>query len=144
MDEMLKLGQKLGMFLQGGEMIELVGDVGAGKTTLVKGIALGLEIDEPIQSPTFTISRLYEARDDIQLAHYDFYRLQDAGIMNDEIHEVLNDPLSVTIVEWAGAVKGILPDDRLTITLSSPSETQRQLIFDAQGEVSRSLMEKLK
>ena len=67
--EMKALGRTIGQALAGGEVIELVGDVGAGKTTLTKGLAEGLVITEPIQSPTFTISRVYDARDEIGRAH---------------------------------------------------------------------------
>jgi tRNA threonylcarbamoyladenosine biosynthesis protein TsaE len=83
--EMKLFGEKIGSFLRGGETIELVGDVGAGKTTLTKGIALGMGVDEDVQSPSFTISRLYTTPGGISLAHYDFYRLSDAGIMGDEL-----------------------------------------------------------
>lgn len=123
-------GEQIGRHLKGGEVIELVGDVGAGKTTLVKGIARGLAIDEDVQSPSFTISRVYDGRDGLQLAHYDFYRLADAGIMADELHETLRDPQTVTIIEWADIVDGVLPDHRLRITFSSPSESTRSLVLD--------------
>lgn len=128
---MKRLGEKLGLVLTGGEIIELVGDVGAGKTTLVKGIAKGLLIDEDIQSPSFTISRVYDCRDDLVLAHYDFYRLQDAGIMIDELHETLHHPKTITIVEWADIVKGILPPEKISIRITPLSETARKLEITA-------------
>lgn len=58
---MQRLGQVIGRSLKGGEVIELIGDIGAGKTTLTKGVAKGLDITEPVQSPTFTISRVYQS-----------------------------------------------------------------------------------
>lgn len=121
------LAEKLGAALRGGEIIELVGDVGAGKTTFVKGLARGLKIDDDVQSPTFTISRVYAARDDLSLAHYDFYRLNDAGIMKDELAEMMQDPKTITIIEWADIVEGVLPKDRLTIHFEAPSEMSRKL-----------------
>lgn len=114
---MQRLGAKLGAVLHGGEVIELVGDVGAGKTTLTRGIADGLGVNESIQSPTFTISREYEARDNLRLVHYDLYRLQEAGIMNDDIAEAMHDPSTVVVVEWAGVVNDTLPEDRCTISI---------------------------
>lgn len=141
--EMKQLGERIGSFLQGGEIIELVGDVGAGKTTLTKGLAKGLRVDEDVQSPSFTISRVYEARDELVLSHYDFYRLHDAGIMADELHETLHDPKSVTIIEWAEIVSGVLPDDNLRVMITSPSETSRRIEFLAGGKKSRELLEKL-
>lgn len=133
--ETRRLAEKLGSFLKGGEVIELVGDVGAGKTTFVKGLARGLHIDEDVQSPSFTISRLYEARDDLRLAHYDFYRLADAGIMNDELAETIRDPRVVTVIEWADIVEGVLPKTRLTIVFETPTETSRKLTFSGQPEL---------
>jgi len=120
-------GELVGSRLKGGELIVLVGDVGAGKTTFTKGLAKGLLIDEDIQSPSFTISRNYEARDGIVLAHYDFYRLNDAGIMANELHESIHDPAMVTIIEWADIVEGVLPEDRMTIVFEPKSENERTL-----------------
>lgn len=141
--DMNALGKKLGALLRGGEIIELIGDVGAGKTTLTKGIAAGLAIDEDIQSPSFTISRVYSGRDDLTLSHYDFYRLQDAGIMAEELHETIRDPQTVTVIEWANIVTGILPDDRLTVHLEPLSETSRHIEIGASGDTSERLREAL-
>lgn len=139
--EMKEFGARLGVLLRGGETIELVGDVGAGKTTLTKGIAGGMQVEEDVQSPSFTISRVYQAKEGLELAHYDFYRLHDAGIMANELHETLYDPKSVTIIEWADIIKGILPEDHLSIRLASPSETTRRVEMVAGGAVSASLVE---
>jgi tRNA threonylcarbamoyladenosine biosynthesis protein TsaE len=141
--EMKALGSKIGALLNGGEIIELIGDVGAGKTTLAKGIASGLGVDEDVQSPSFTISRVYETANNVQLAHYDFYRLQDAGIMAAELHETVSDPHSVTLIEWAEIVGGVLPADRLSITISSPSETSRDVSLKAGGEKSEQILKGL-
>lgn len=133
------LGEKLGRLLKGGEVIELVGDVGAGKTTFVKGLAAGLAIDEDVQSPSFTISRTYDARDHLQLAHYDFYRLNDAGIMADELTETTQDPGTITVIEWADIVEGVLPLNRLRMAFVSPSETSRILTIDGDDGVVEQL-----
>ena len=137
--QMKDFGAKLGALLHGGEIIELIGDVGAGKTTLTKGIARGMGIDEDVQSPSFTISRVYEIPTHVRLAHYDFYRLHDAGIMADELHETLHDPRAVTVIEWAEIVSGILPKDRLTIHIIPVSEDARRLELQPGGEVSQAL-----
>lgn len=121
-DDMKSFGRRLGEQLHGGEVLELVGDVGAGKTTLVKGIGQGLEIDEDVQSPSFTISRVYQARDGLELHHYDFYRLGDAGIMSYELEESVNDPKVITIIEWAQTVQDVLPVSRGQITISYTPE----------------------
>jgi len=126
-DAMKRLGESIGQSVKGGEVFELVGDVGAGKTTFVKGLAKGMGSVDDVQSPSFTINRIYQGRDDLQLVHYDFYRLQDAGILADELREFVNDPTTVTVIEWADIVEGVLPDSRFTLTLASPTETTRTI-----------------
>jgi tRNA threonylcarbamoyladenosine biosynthesis protein TsaE len=142
-NEMKAFGAKLGALLNGGEIIELIGDVGAGKTTLAKGIAGGLGVDEDVQSPSFTISRVYETANNLQLAHYDFYRLQDPGIMAAELHETVSDPRTVTLIEWAEIVGGVLPTDRLSISITSPAETVREISLTSGGEKSDHLLKEL-
>ena len=139
-EEMKQIGARLGALLHGGETIELIGDVGAGKTTFTKGIAVGLDVDEDVQSPSFTISRVYDGRQSLRLFHYDFYRLQEAGIMHNEIAETLQNPRAVTLIEWAGVVKGVLPADRLSISIQSPTEHSRRLTMTASGQVSHRLL----
>jgi len=141
--EMRGLGERLGVLLSGGETIELVGDVGAGKTTLVRGVAHGMGIEETVQSPSFTINRVYDTAHGHRLVHYDFYRLTDPGIMREELREAMSEPLTTSIIEWADSVEQTLPDDRLTIHIQTTSEQGRQLTFQAGGKRSRSLLEKL-
>lgn len=131
---MKALGESIGRTLHGGEVFELVGDVGAGKTTFVKGLAKGLEIDDDVQSPSFTISRTYDGRDELQLVHYDFYRLEDPGIMTSEVAEMTRDPLTVTVIEWADIVEGVLPESRITARFASPTETTRTIAFSRDFE----------
>ena len=97
--------------------IELVGDVGAGKTTFTKGLARGLEITEEITSPTFTISKVYENSRGQKLVHYDFYRLENPGIMVEDLFENLHDPRTVTVIEWADTVSEILPANHLRLEI---------------------------
>ena len=123
--DMIDFGAKLGAELRGGEVIELIGDVGAGKTTFTKGLAKGLAIAETVQSPSFTISRVYDGR--LELVHYDFYRLNNAGVMALELADNLSDAEKVVVIEWAVTVADILPKERIRIKISSPSETERVL-----------------
>lgn len=143
-DEMMRdYGARLGRALRGGEVLELIGDVGAGKTTLTKGIATALGITEPVQSPTFTISRAYATPGGLELHHYDFYRLNEAGIMSDDIQEVMARPENITVIEWAGAVNQVLPADRLVVTIAATSENERQLDITATGETARALLQRM-
>lgn len=136
-------GARLGRALRGGEVLELIGDVGAGKTTLTKGIATALGITEPVQSPTFTILRAYTTPGGLGLHHYDFYRLNEAGIMSDDIQEVMARPENITVIEWAGAVNQVLPADRLVVTIAATSENERQLDITATGETARALLQRM-
>ncbi len=140
---MKQLGEAIGQSLSGGEVLELVGDIGAGKTTLTKGIAQALGISEPVQSPTFTISRVYDSPKGLRLVHYDFYRLSEAGIMGDEIREAMDDD-SVVVVEWAGAVDDDLPKDRLVVKITTISEEERLVEFHPGGKKSTELWQKIK
>ncbi len=139
-DEMLRLGTMLGASLRGGEVIELIGDVGAGKTTFTKGLALGLGIVDDVQSPTFTVSRIYPARDDLVLAHYDFYRLNEPGVLKLELEQAVHDVGMVTVLEWGDIVEGVLPDDRLQIRFLAQSETDRLVTMTAHGEHAQELV----
>jgi len=115
--ELIELGRKFGASLKGGEVIELVGDVGVGKTTFTKGLAQGLGITNTINSPSFMIMKSYLSPGGITLNHYDFYRLDDAGIMKSQIAESIGDSKAITVVEWAKGVTGILPKNRQIIEI---------------------------
>lgn len=142
LEEMLDFGRTIASRLRGGEVIELVGDVGAGKTTFTKGLATGLGVQDTVQSPTFTISREYATSGTLHLVHYDFYRLDDAGIMADELAETLAESSNVTVVEWAETVASVLPKDRLTlaINLVADDETTRELTWNVDSKVAQRLL----
>lgn len=136
-EQLEQLGERLGTLVQGGECIELVGDVGAGKTTLTKAIARGMGITEPITSPTFTISNRYQAPSGLSLVHYDFYRLADPGIIASELAEAADDDRAVVVVEWAGIVEDVLPTTRLVIRIEPVSEDQRSLRVSGADELRK-------
>jgi tRNA threonylcarbamoyladenosine biosynthesis protein TsaE len=141
LDEMMRFGRALGAQCRGGEVIELVGDIGAGKTTLTKGIAAGMQIDDDIQSPTFTLSRTYTTMSGITLAHYDFYRLSDPGLLSLELQDAATSADTTTVVEWADTVQHVLPKDRVTIQIDVTNEDGRHLVLRAGGPHSRAVLE---
>lgn len=114
--ELIRAGEELGKTLKPPYFIELVGDVGAGKTTFVKGLAKGLGISDEITSPSYTISKCYQ-NDNITLNHYDFYRLDDPGIMSEDLEESLSDKDTITVVEWADIVRNTTQDAVIKITI---------------------------
>lgn len=115
LEEMNRFASYIGERCEGGEVIELVGDVGTGKTTFTKGLATGLGVADDVQSPSFTISRVYAARDGLELHHYDFYRLSEPGIAQYDVAESVGDPKAVTVIEWGETVHGVLPQNRTVI-----------------------------
>lgn len=121
-----QLGESIGKALKGGEVIELVSDLGGGKTTFVRGLVRGLGSSDKVASPTFTISKRYDAHD-LEVHHFDFYRLHEAGIIADELAEVAGDPKAVVVVEWADVVQHVLPGDRLAIVIKQTPSGSRQL-----------------
>lgn len=142
-DAMKLLGGRLGAAVTGGEVIELVGDIGAGKTTFTKGLALALGVTEDVQSPTFTISRVYESSRGVRLAHYDFYRLNEAGIMRAELEESVQDMATVTVIEWAEVVADVLPADSIQVAIVASGETSRTVTITAGGERSNAVLREL-
>ena len=124
--EMLNFGQTFAK--QPPHVIELIGDVGAGKTTFVRGLAQGLGINSPITSPSFTISKSYALPNKKgNLIHYDFYRLQDPGLMIEDLQESLSDPGNVVIVEWGESISNLLPSNRTIIKINYTETDSRNL-----------------
>lgn len=124
--EMIEYGKKLAQSLQAPQVLELLGDVGAGKTTLTRGIADGLGIQEPVSSPSFTISKEYQGKK-YRLVHYDFYRLNDPGIMSEDLLDSISDDKTITIVEWGESIRDVLPENRLKITIKNLDENTREI-----------------
>lgn len=123
-DQTQKLAMAIGGRLRGGELIELVSDLGGGKTTFTQGLAAGAGTKDAVASPTFTISRVYKTPV-FDIHHFDFYRLNNAGLAAYELHDVLYDPQIVVVVEWGDVVEHVLPEDRLTIRITQSGDTSR-------------------
>ncbi|HEY5442299.1 MAG TPA: tRNA (adenosine(37)-N6)-threonylcarbamoyltransferase complex ATPase subunit type 1 TsaE [Candidatus Saccharimonadales bacterium] len=121
--------------MRGGEVIELVSDLGAGKTAFVRGLVAGLGSLDTVHSPSFTLSNQYRAKD-LTLYHFDFYRLKEAGIMRDELAEVLADPKAVVAVEWPDIIEDVLPAQRLSITIKPTGINDREFTFSYPDNLS--------
>lgn len=109
-------------------------DLGGGKTTFVRGLARGTGTTDKVASPTFTISKVYEA-DKFEIHHFDFYRLHEAGVVADELAEVIGDLKVVVVIEWADVVQHVLPEKRLTIIFAQTPEGTRALTFMCHEEL---------
>ena len=130
--EMHELGARIGAQLKAGDLLLLNGDLGAGKTVLVQGIAHALGITG-VTSPTFVISKSYNAV--LPLIHVDVYRLLDSGkaaLFLDDLDLDSDRENSVTVIEWGGAESARLSDQRLEITIDR-SEEVRRVSFNCVG-----------
>jgi tRNA threonylcarbamoyladenosine biosynthesis protein TsaE len=125
-EETEAVAEKIGKVCKGGEVIELISDLGGGKTTFARGLARGIGSTGVVSSPTFTISKVY-AGPKLKMYHFDFYRLDDAGLMAHELHDAIDDPVGVIAVEWGEVVSQVLPDKRLTVSITPSGEDVRQL-----------------
>lgn len=124
-------------------MIELVSDLGGGKTTFVQGLVAGLGYAGPVTSPTFTLSNIYRLPGARELHHYDLYRLGEAGVIGAELSEDIGEDGIITVIEWAGVAQNYLPADRLIISFDVTGDSQRHLSFSAGGPHSAKIVEGL-
>jgi tRNA threonylcarbamoyladenosine biosynthesis protein TsaE len=127
-----RVGMRLGNLLQRGDLICLQGDLGAGKTTLVQGLARGWGSLDPVSSPTFIIVNIYRRPNAGQLFHMDAYRLESAP----EAAELDIDGMlaqGALLVEWPERVQAILPDEHLWISFDYVAEENRQMVIKATG-----------
>jgi tRNA threonylcarbamoyladenosine biosynthesis protein TsaE len=133
--ETQSLGVHLASWLCSGDVLALVGDLGAGKTAFTQGLARGLGIATPVTSPTFTLINEYRTAAGIKLQHVDCYRADDAPL---EMWDAgLADLLAgedIVVIEWADRILGLLPAEYIAITFDYMDEDRRRLRFMAHGE----------
>ena len=117
------LGHKIAKLVPNGTVIALSGDLGAGKTTLVRGVARGLNIKEVVQSPTFNIMKIY-LKGERPLIHIDAYRLAD---LNTDIglDEYIGYETGITMIEWPDFIKELLPKNVINVKITSTGEHSR-------------------
>ena len=114
--ETFELGRQIGQRAKAGEVYTLIGDLGAGKTVLTQGVAAGLGIEEPVNSPTFTIVQMYE-EGRLPFYHFDVYRIGDVEEMEEIGYEDCFYGEGVCLIEWANLVQEILPQSYWQITI---------------------------
>lgn len=116
-EETFAAGKKLGEQAQAGDVFALLGDLGVGKTVFTQGFARGLGIEEPVNSPTFTILQIYE-EGRMPLYHFDVYRIGDPEEMDEIGFEEYTEGDGVCLIEWANLIEEILPPGTRTITIA--------------------------
>jgi tRNA threonylcarbamoyladenosine biosynthesis protein TsaE len=121
-----QIAEKLGHRLRGGETIELVSDLGGGKTTFVRGLVRGLGSHDRVRSPSFTLANQYQAGE-LTLYHFDFYRLDDPGIAANELAEVIANPKAIVVIEWSTIVAQLLSTPHLIVSLKQTDNNVREV-----------------
>ena len=120
-EETFALGEELGKIAKPGEVYTLIGDLGVGKTVFTQGIAKGLQIDEPICSPTFTIVQVYE-QGRMPFYHFDVYRIGDIEEMEEISYEDYFYGEGLSLIEWANLIEEILPENYKEIRIEKDLE----------------------
>ncbi len=120
-EETEQLGYQIGQGAHPGDVITLIGDLGVGKTVFTQGIARGLEIDEPICSPTFTIVQVYDSGR-MPFYHFDVYRIGDVEEMDEIGFEDYVYGEGLSLIEWANLIEDILPKRRTEIRIEKDLE----------------------
>lgn len=122
-EETQEIGKRLGERLEPGDFINLVGELGAGKTTFTQGLARGLSSTEYVTSPTFTLINEYTGR--IPLYHFDVYRLGDVSEMEDLGYDEYFSGDGATVIEWGDRVEEVLPEERLDVFLEYEDDNRK-------------------
>lgn len=134
------LGEKLAQHLRAGDVLLLLGDLGAGKSELTRGIAKGLGVTATVASPSFTIMNVYE-EGRVPLYHFDWYRLNDV----EELYEMGMDEYlggdGVAVVEWPSQCPEAIPESYLEVKITPVSETEREITLTPCGDFRRISLE---
>ncbi len=124
-EETISLGEKFAQKLVGQETVLLNGDLGAGKTHFTKGIALGLNINDVVTSPTFVLHNIYQGR--LTLNHFDFYRINLDEAMNLGLDEYFNQKNAVSVIEWSSNIVELLPKNCIVVNIERVDDNIRRI-----------------
>ena len=136
--ETIEVGKTLGSKLKENDVVLLIGDLSAGKTTFTKGIGQALGVKRVINSPTFTIVKEYSG-EELKLYHLDLYRLD--GVNNDFDLEEYFTMGGISVIEWPYQVKEILPNEYVLVTINRINEDERKIIIETIGSRYDNLFE---
>jgi tRNA threonylcarbamoyladenosine biosynthesis protein TsaE len=141
-DETRAFAERLGRLSEAGDVLCLIGELGAGKTTFTQGLALGLDLppDEPINSPTFTLVAEHHGGR-LPLYHFDVYRLIDSSGLYGLAYDDYLDSDGIVVIEWADKVADALPADRLELVFTTTKEEERDLTLTPYGKRAGQLMQ---
>ena len=126
LEETKEFGIKLGKLLNGGDILCLNGDLGAGKTTLTKSIGIGLGVTDYITSPTFALINEYEGR--VPVYHFDVYRLENVEDLYDLGFDDYFYGKGISIIEWADKIEKLLPEERIVLDIEKGEDENSRVI----------------
>ena len=135
-EETFEVGRKIGMNAKPGQIYTLTGDLGVGKTVFTQGVASGLGITEPVNSPTFTIIQEYEDGR-LPFYHFDVYRIGDLEEMEEIGYDDYFFGQGICLIEWAELIEEILPEKRIEVTIEKDLEKgfeYRKITIEERGE----------
>ncbi|MDH3975835.1 MAG: tRNA (adenosine(37)-N6)-threonylcarbamoyltransferase complex ATPase subunit type 1 TsaE [Deltaproteobacteria bacterium] len=142
-EETIALGERLGTFVKSGQVVALIGELGAGKTTLAKAIARGLGVadDVIVSSPSYTLVNEYDGR--FPLYHFDLYRLEGAHDIHDLGYDEYLEGEGVSLLEWADIAPELLPKEHLEIRMEIINDKERKMTLKARGKDSERILDRL-
>ena len=135
-EETFEVGRTIGMNAKPGQIYTLTGDLGVGKTVFTQGVAAGLGITEPVNSPTFTIVQVYE-EGRLPFYHFDVYRIGDLEEMEEIGYDDYFFGQGICLIEWAELIEEILPEKRIEVTIEKDLEKgfeYRKITIEERGE----------
>jgi len=139
--ELEAFAKRLGQLVHGGDVICMTGDLGAGKTTFTQAFAKGLDVEDYVTSPTFTLIHEYDGR--VPLYHFDVYRINHVSEMEDLGYEEYFYGNGVCVIEWASLIEEVLPKDRLWIEIKVTGIESRQICVDSTNDYYEEMIKEL-
>lgn len=131
-EETIAFAERFGKLLHAGDVIAYRGDLGAGKTTFTRGLALGLGLKDLVTSPTFALVHVY-GMPPLQLCHFDMYRIEnEEELETTGFYDYLPEE-SIFAIEWSEHIEGALPQDTIWLTLETSGDEQRRIILETKG-----------
>ncbi len=145
-EQTMRLGARLGRYLDGGEIVALEGGLGAGKTVFAQGVGMGWGSASRLVSPTYVLVRRHQRhQDDLVLYHIDLYRLNSiAEVEMLGLDEILGHPDTVCLVEWPERHHGLFPPEHLWVNLRMLDEYRRSLVFQAHGDHHQGILDEFR
>jgi len=129
-EETMKFGERLAKELSPGSTVGLIGELGAGKTVLIRGICRGLGYDGIVNSPTFNLLNIYPGS--LEIYHFDWYRLEGLSDLDDlGFDEYVSNDRGICLIEWADRISGAMPSDAIMLHLDIVSDYKRRLYSPA-------------